>query len=71
MIGGYIPGKDVFDSLLVGYYENNRLIFVAKIKNAFVPALRRKVGQRFKGLETDVCPFANLPEPGRRGGEKP
>jgi ATP-dependent DNA ligase len=27
-----------------------------------VPQLRREVASRFKGLETDACPFANLPE---------
>jgi len=27
-----------------------------------VPLVRRGVASRFKGLELDVCPFANLPE---------
>ena len=69
VIGGYKPGQNSFESLLVGYYENNRLMFLAKIKNGFVPALRREVAKAFKGLETDKCPFANLPEPrsARRG----
>jgi DNA ligase D-like protein (predicted ligase) len=69
VIGGYKPGTDFFDSLLVGYYEGKKLIFVAKIKNGFTPALRRQVAKHFKGLETTVCPFANLPEPknARRG----
>ena len=69
MIGGYKPGTNGFESLLVGYYEGRNLIFVAKIKNGFTPALRRQVAKHFKGLETTVCPFANLPEPrnARRG----
>lgn len=69
VIGGYKPGPNAFEYLLVGYYEAKNLIFVAKIKNGFTPALRRKVAEQFRGLETDRCPFANLPEPknARRG----
>jgi bifunctional non-homologous end joining protein LigD len=69
VIGGYVPGSQYFDSLLVGYYKGSDLIFVAKIRNGFVPRLRRELFERFKGLETSVCPFANLPEPksARRG----
>ena len=70
VIGGYLPGPNYFGALLVGYYDGKgRLIFNAKIKNGFVPRTREAVFQRFRGLETDVCPFANLPEPknARRG----
>jgi bifunctional non-homologous end joining protein LigD len=69
VIGGYVPGSQYFDSLLVGYYKGSDLIFVAKIRNGFVPRLRRELFERFKGLDTPVCPFANLPEPksARRG----
>jgi bifunctional non-homologous end joining protein LigD len=69
VIGGYKPAGDNFEYLLAGYYESNDLIFIAKIKNGFVPALRREVAKHFKGLVTNVCPFANLPEPrtARRG----
>jgi ATP-dependent DNA ligase len=27
-----------------------------------VPLVRQEVSRKFKGLETDTCPFANLPE---------
>jgi ATP-dependent DNA ligase len=37
-------------------------MFAEKVRNGFVPHLRREVAERFKGLETDDCPFANLPE---------
>jgi bifunctional non-homologous end joining protein LigD len=69
VVGGYMPGRYGFDSLLVGYYEGNRLIFNAKVKNGFTPAVKKAVMERFRGLETDRCPFANLPEPrnARRG----
>jgi bifunctional non-homologous end joining protein LigD len=62
VIGGYLPGPQYFDSLLVGYYESDKLLFVGKVRNGFVPRLRREIFQRFKNLETEVCPFANLPE---------
>jgi ATP-dependent DNA ligase len=69
VIGGYTPSKHDFDALLVGYYDDDKLIFVGKIRNGFTPHVKAHVFQRFKGLETDVCPFTNLPEPknARRG----
>ena len=69
VVGGYLPGPHRFDALLVGYYARRRLLFIAKVRNGFVPQTRRDVARRFAGLETDVCPFANLPEPknARRG----
>ena len=69
VIGGYKPLGPTFEYLLAGYYEGPKLIFVAKIKNGVVPALKHEITKLFPGLETDVCPFANLPEPksARRG----
>jgi bifunctional non-homologous end joining protein LigD len=62
VIGGYLPAGATFDALLVGYYEGKRLLFIAKIRNGFVPATRREVMTRMRPLATGVCPFANLPE---------
>lgn len=69
VIGGYKPGPNGFDYLLVGYYEGKNLIFIAKVRNGFTPALRGEVAQKFPSLRTSQCPFANLPEPAnaRRG----
>lgn len=69
VIGGYKPGMPGFDYLLVGYYEGKDLIFIAKIRNGFTPALRLEIAKNFPKLRTSVCPFANLPEPAsaRRG----
>jgi bifunctional non-homologous end joining protein LigD len=61
VIGGYTPGNP-FDALIVGHYEGPRLQFVGKVRNGFVPHVRREVFQRLKRLETDKCPFVNLPE---------
>jgi DNA ligase D-like protein (predicted ligase) len=69
VIGGYKPGTTGFEYLLVGYYEGKDLIFIAKIRNGFTPALRLEIAKSFPKLRTLVCPFANLPEPAsaRRG----
>ncbi|HEU4510749.1 MAG TPA: non-homologous end-joining DNA ligase [Pyrinomonadaceae bacterium] len=69
VVGGYKPGTHGFEYLLVGYYEGRDLIFIAKIRNGFTPALRRDVSKHFPRLRTSECPFANLPEPAsaRRG----
>lgn len=69
VVGGYLPGSQVFDSLLVGYYENSRLMFLAKVRNGFTPSMRLEIAKKFERLEARKCPFANLPEPksARRG----
>ena len=70
VIGGYMPGsKHHFESILVGYYEGDRLMFMGKVRNGFVPESREAVFRKFKGLGATKCPFANLPEPrsARRG----
>ena len=61
VIGGYTPGNPL-DALIVGYYEAEKLYFAAKVRNGFVPNLRREIYQKLKGLESAECPFANLPE---------
>jgi ATP-dependent DNA ligase len=61
VIGGYTPDNPL-DALIVGYYEIDKLIFVSKVRNGFVPRLRREVWSKLKGLETNQCPFFNLPK---------
>jgi bifunctional non-homologous end joining protein LigD len=61
VIGGYTPGSP-FDALIVGYYHEDRLYFVAKVRNGFVPRLRREVFKNLEPLETPECAFVNLPE---------
>ena len=70
VIGGYTPGARGFDALLVGVYEKKDLIFVAKVKNGFVPRIRDELFPALKALQTAQCPFKNLPEKGAsRWGE--
>jgi DNA ligase D-like protein (predicted ligase) len=62
VIGGYTIGTTTFDALVFGYYEGDRLIYAARTRNGFTPAVRVQLFKRLKGLEIADCPFANLPE---------
>jgi bifunctional non-homologous end joining protein LigD len=61
VVGGYTPGNP-FDALIVGCYKDADLHFVGKVRNGFVPHLRREVFKQLAPFETTTCPFANLPE---------
>ena len=62
VIGGYFPGAHGVDAIVVGYYRGEDLIYVARVRNGFIPASRRQVFARLKPLVIPRCPFANLPE---------
>ena len=62
VIGGYIPGPHGFDSLVVGYYKGKDLMYVARVRNGFVPASRRQIFERIRHLVSPSMPFANLPD---------
>jgi ATP-dependent DNA ligase len=62
VIGGYTPAAKNFDALIFGYYQGDQLLYVARTRNGFTPALRDQLYRRLRGLETIECPFANLPE---------
>lgn len=65
VIGGFIPGSHGLDSIIVGYYRSNELVYVARVRNGFVPATRRHVYEKLKPLVASKCLFVNLPETGR------
>lgn len=56
------PTAERLDSLIVGYYEGEKLMYVARTRNGFVPASRRRLFEKLRPLVTQECPFANLPE---------
>jgi DNA ligase D-like protein (predicted ligase) len=62
VIGGYTFGTSTFDALVIGYFDGPRLIYVARTRNGFTPRLREQLFKKFRPLEIDACPFANLPE---------
>jgi bifunctional non-homologous end joining protein LigD len=70
VIGGYLPGTHGLDSIIVGYYKGKELIYVARVRNGFVPASRRQMFEKLRLLVIPECPFVNLPEKHRsRWGE--
>src|SRR5690349_5961076 len=70
VIGGYTPSPKNFDALIFGYYQDGKLLYAARTRNGFTPGSREILFKRFRSLETDRCPFANLPEPkGGRWGQ--
>jgi len=62
VVGGYTPSARNFDALIFGYYEGGGLLYAARTRNGFTPALREQLYRRFQGLEIPTCPFVNLPE---------
>ena len=68
VVGGFTPGNP-FDALIVGFYRGKDFLFASRIRAGFVPATRREVFAKIKGLKIAKCPFTNLPEkePGRWG----
>ena len=66
VIGGYTRGDRNFDALIIGYYEKGKLLYAGRTRNGFTPPLRAELMKRLRPLQTDACPFDNLPEK-RRG----
>jgi ATP-dependent DNA ligase len=62
VIGEYTIGTKTFDALIFGYYEGDRLMYVARTRSGFTPATLQLLFKRFRRLEISECPFANLPE---------
>jgi DNA ligase D-like protein (predicted ligase) len=62
VIGGYTPGSNGFDALIVGFYKDKELYFAARVRNGFVPATRRQVFSVIKDGKAAKCPFINLPD---------
>jgi len=62
VIGGYVPGAHGVDSVIVGYRKESELIYVARVRNGFVPETRRQVFVKLRSLTVPDCPFVNLPE---------
>jgi ATP-dependent DNA ligase len=66
VIGGYTKGGRTFDALILGHWDGDRLLYVARTRSEFTSASRGRLMERLGPLEIPECPFANLPE--ARGG---
>jgi len=62
VIGGFTPGSNGVDALVVGFYQGRSLIYAARVRAGLVPASRRQLHARLEPLIVSACPFANLPE---------
>jgi bifunctional non-homologous end joining protein LigD len=65
IIGGYTSPRGSrrhFGALLLGYYQNQKLLFAGKVGTGFDDKLLRELHARFEPLAIETCPFANLPE---------
>jgi DNA ligase D-like protein (predicted ligase) len=62
VIGGFTPGSHGIDALVVGFYEDRKLRYAARVRAGLLPATRRDLYARLKGLIIQACPFSNLPE---------
>lgn len=67
IIGGYTPGNNGVDKILIGKYHGDKLMFVDALDDGFIPPTRRQVFKAIEKLSIDACPFANLPEKKGRG----
>jgi bifunctional non-homologous end joining protein LigD len=66
VIGGYKPENGNFQSLVVGYYDNDMLRFAGRVRAGFTAAQRAAVFSLLKPLATARCPFGDLPTSPRR-----
>jgi DNA ligase D-like protein (predicted ligase) len=62
VIGGFTPGSNGVDALVVGFYSGDALMYAARVRAGLVPATRRDLYVRLKPLIVERCPFVNLPE---------
>ena len=73
VIGGYTDPEGSrlkFGSVIVGFYEGQKLLFAGKVGTGFSDALLRKLYSQFKKIARASCPFANLPVPrGNKWGQ--
>lgn len=58
-------GSDLLYEIKLDGYRSiagNKLMYAARTRNGFTSKLREELMKKFRGLQTDKCPFANLPE---------
>jgi bifunctional non-homologous end joining protein LigD len=70
VMGGYSPpggARKYFGAILVGYYQNNRLVFAGKVGSGFTTKSLSILHKKFRKEERDDCPFADLPS--KQGGQ--
>ena len=61
VIGGFKPESSSFQSIVVGYYEIDRLRFAGRVRSGFTLTQRASLFERLRPLRVERCPFADLP----------
>ncbi len=64
VIGGYTPpqgSRKYFGAILVGYYENKKLVFAGKVGTGFTAKSLARLYKKFQKERRDDCPFVDLP----------
>jgi bifunctional non-homologous end joining protein LigD len=64
VIGGYTPpqgSRKHFGAILVGYYENKKLVFAGKVGTGFTVEWLSILHKKFRAEERSDCPFVDLP----------
>jgi bifunctional non-homologous end joining protein LigD len=64
VIGGYTPpqgSRKYFGAILVGYYENEKLVFAGKVGTGFTVKSLSMLDKKFQRETRDDCPFVDLP----------
>jgi bifunctional non-homologous end joining protein LigD len=60
VMGGYTPAGRNFDSILIGYFQERRLYFAARVRAGFTPHLRGEVFRRIATKPARSCTFVNV-----------
>jgi bifunctional non-homologous end joining protein LigD len=64
VVGGYTPPQGArkhFGAILVGYYDNNKLMFAGKVGTGFTAKSLSMLHKKFQKEARDDCPFVDLP----------
>ena len=64
VIGGYTPpqgSRKYFGAILVGYYENKKLVFAGKVGTGFTAKSLSILYKKFQKDARGDCPFVDLP----------
>src|SRR5213594_38942 len=64
VIGGYTPPQGArkhFGAILVGYYDDNKLVFAGKVGTGFTAKSLSMLHKKFQKEARDDCPFVDLP----------
>jgi ATP-dependent DNA ligase len=69
VIGGYTVGSKTFDALIFGYYDGDKLIYAARTRNGFTPAVRAQLMKKFRGWKPRSVPSPTCRSRRVAGGE--